>query len=85
VPPSPDALFAEEEIEPREPSAGDRDLADEVIAWVNGRFGPLPYARVDVVPGPHVLELELTEPSLFFTQGDGAAERFAAALRSRLG
>jgi hypothetical protein len=32
-----------------------------------------------------LLELELAEPSLFFAQGPGAAERFAAAIRSRLG
>ena len=49
---------------------------------------PLLYARVDLVPGadgsPVLLELELTEPSLFLSHSDGAADRFAAALRTRL-
>ena len=50
--------------------------------------GPLLYARVDVVPGsdgePLLLELELTEPSLFFATAPGAVERFAAAVARRL-
>lgn len=49
---------------------------------------PLAYARVDLVRdddgGPRLLELELTEPSLFFEQATGSAERFAAALGQRL-
>ena len=79
--PSPDVLFAEEDISARAASDTERALADEVIAWVAGRFGQLPYARVDVVPGPYVLELELAEPSLFFTHAAGAAERFAEVVR----
>ncbi len=79
--PSPDVLFAQEEISARAASSEERALADEVIAWVADRFGPLPYARVDVVPGPYVLELELAEPSLFFTHAAGAAERFAEVVR----
>jgi glutathione synthase/RimK-type ligase-like ATP-grasp enzyme len=79
--PTPD-LFAAESITPRDPPADERALADEVVA----RFSDLAYARVDIVrgaDGPHVLELELTEPSLFFAHGEGAAERFAAAIRRR--
>jgi glutathione synthase/RimK-type ligase-like ATP-grasp enzyme len=75
-------VFAAETIEPREPPADERELADAIAA----RFSDLAYARVDIVRGPDgplLLELELTEPSLFFAQGDGAAERFAAAIRSR--
>ena len=45
---------------------------------------PLAYARVDLIRdddgSPRLLELELTEPSLFFGQAFGSAERFAAAL-----
>ena len=81
-------VFAAEEIDLREPPADERALADEVVAFVRERFGDLAYTRVDIVrgdDGAHVLELELTEPSLFFLQGDGAADRFAAAIRSRLG
>jgi glutathione synthase/RimK-type ligase-like ATP-grasp enzyme len=76
-------LFAAEDITPREPSAAERALADAVV----GRAGDLACARVDLVQGgdgPQLLELELTEPSLFFQHGPGAAERFAAVIRSRL-
>ena len=49
----------------------------------------LSYARVDLVraadDSPCVLELELTEPSLFFAQAPGSADRFVAALARRLG
>ena len=42
--------------------------------------GELLYARIDVLPGLKVLEVELTEPSLFIGYAEGAAERFAAAI-----
>ena len=77
-------VFAPETIDPRDPPADERALADAAVAHV----GDLAYTRVDVVRGPggaRLLELELAEPSLFFAQGPGAAERFAAAIRSRLG
>ena len=49
---------------------------------------PLLYARVDLVPGPDgaplLMELEVTEPCLFLLQSQGAAERFAAAVRALL-
>ena len=42
------------------------------------------YARVDLIQDadghPVVLELELTEPSLFFAHATGSAERFADAI-----
>jgi glutathione synthase/RimK-type ligase-like ATP-grasp enzyme len=85
-------VFAAEEIDAREPPVDERALADEAVAFVRERFGDLAYTRVDIVRGddgaggsPLLLELELTEPSLFFLQGDGAAGRFAAAIRSRVG
>jgi hypothetical protein len=78
-------LFATEDVGAREPGADELALADRVLAYVRARFGrDLPYARVDVVPGPggpQLLELELTEPSLFFEHAPGAAERFATALK----
>jgi hypothetical protein len=50
--------------------------------------GPVLYARVDVVPDgagrPMLMELELMEPSLFFTGAPQAVERFARALRERV-
>ena len=83
-----DDVFAPETITARAPRDDERALAEAVVAHVRGRFGDLAYTRFDLVrgdDGPRLLELELTEPSLFFLQGDGAAQRFAAAIRSRLG
>jgi hypothetical protein len=40
------------------------------------------YARVDLLPGPVVLEVELTEPSLYLGYSDAAADRFADAIAS---
>ena len=66
---------------PREsPATAEREVADAVHAWVTERFGALLYARVDIVPPGLVLELEVTEPSLFMGQDPGAPERFAAAI-----
>jgi hypothetical protein len=59
-------------------------LAERVVAHVGERFGPLLYARVDLLPGPDgdpvIIEVELTEPSLFHGYADGAPERWAAAV-----
>lgn len=79
------ALFQEEHIQPREPSAAERAVAEKVLAALP--FGTLAYARVDLLPsaeGPKLLELEVTEPSVFLPYADGAADRFAAVLRARL-
>ncbi len=80
-------LFAPEEIRAREPGADELALAQRVVDAIPSR-APL-YARVDLLRqldgSPCVLELELTEPSLFFAHGPGAAERFAAAVRRRIG
>jgi len=50
-------------------------------------FGELLYARVDLIHDddgtPRVLELELTEPSLFFAHASGSANRFAQAIIDR--
>ena len=46
------------------------------------------YARVDLIAGldghPVLLELELTEPSLYLGHADGAPERFADAIVASL-
>jgi glutathione synthase/RimK-type ligase-like ATP-grasp enzyme len=77
-------LFAPENITPREPRPEERAVGDHVVAEVHRRFGTLLYTRVDVIGrDPMVLELELTEPSLFFLHSAGAAERYAAAIRAR--
>lgn len=79
-------LYAEERIEPRVASDAQRRLGDDVVAWVSDRFGLPLYARVDLLPsvdGPVIIELEMTEPSLYVALADGAADRFAAALLTR--
>ncbi|MEO8000627.1 MAG: hypothetical protein ABI644_02040, partial [Arenimonas sp.] len=76
-----DHLFAPEAITAREPSGHELEVAHQVLAAMP--FKSLAYARVDLLPssqGPMLLELELTEPSLFFEHAPGSAERFAASL-----
>lgn len=81
-----DALFLEEHITPRAPEAAELRLADSVLAELP--FATPLYARVDLIRyadgKPCLLEVELTEPSLFFTHSPGAAQRLAACLRTRL-
>ncbi len=75
-------LFAPERITPREPSAAELAVAAQAFAAIP-QASPL-YARIDLIRDaadhPLVLELELTEPSLFFAHGEAAAGRYAAAL-----
>lgn len=81
-------LYAREQISSREPSASERALGDRAMAWLAERFGELLYARVDLLPsvqGPLIIELELTEPSLFLQTSDGAADRAAVVIEGRLG
>jgi glutathione synthase/RimK-type ligase-like ATP-grasp enzyme len=80
------ALFAPEHIGARTPLDTERRVAKAVLAALP--FPRLAYARVDLLPspeGPQLLELELTEPSLFFATAPGAAARFAHVLAQRLG
>ena len=79
------ALLKPESITARQPSAAELDVAARVLAALP--FETLAYARVDLLPsdrGPQLLELELTEPSVFLPYGEGAAARFAAVLLARL-
>jgi len=83
-----DSLFVEERIEPCSPSPAELALAGSVLEVVGARFGPLLYARVDLLPtpaGPVLIELELTEPSLFLSYEPAAADRLAAAIATRIG
>jgi hypothetical protein len=81
-------LYKPEAITAREPSPAEHALADRVLDAIPARFGSLLYARVDLIPGPdgtpRLVELELTEPSLFLEFGDGSADRLAAAIAARL-
>lgn len=79
------ALFKEEHIQAREPSDAEHALAASVLASLP--FDTVAYARVDLLPsptGPQLLELELTEPSVFLPYGEGSAARFAQVLAARL-
>ena len=84
-----EALYIEENITPREPSAAELAVAERVFKHANaGLAEDLLYARIDLLPspdGPVVVELELVEPSLFLLYADGAADRFAAAISARVG
>ncbi len=74
-----DALFAAEQITARVPGADELQVAARALAALP--FAAPLYARVDLIrsedASPCLLELELTEPSLFFTHALEAADRFA--------
>ena len=87
-------LYKSETIDARVPSAVEMDLARRTIAALPFDRSELLYARVDMLADeagqPIIIELELTEPSLFLATAPGAEERFAAAIldaaqRSRSG
>ena len=88
-----DAAYRPETITARQPSAAERDTAEQVLDTVSAlRRWPreqLTYARVDLVPGgdsaPTLLELELAEPSMFLTADTASADRFAAAIAALVG
>lgn len=77
-------LWAQEDIRPRDPSPAEREVGEAVLEAVPFPRAELLYARVDLLPGldgaPILLELELTEPSLFLSEAPGAADRLAAAI-----
>lgn len=72
-------LFKEEQITPRTPDAEELQVAQRALAALP--FAATLYARVDLIRSkdgrPCLLELELTEPSLFFVHAPGAAGRLA--------
>jgi hypothetical protein len=85
--PATAALFAAEDIVPRPAAADELAAAERILAAAP--FERLLYARVDLLRDasgePRLLELELTEPSLFLAHAAGGAQRFAAALLARRG
>jgi len=74
--------LASERITPRRAEADELRLAAQLLAALP--FDVPLYARVDLLRDaagrPTLLELELTEPSLFLESSVGAADRFAAAI-----
>ena len=77
------ALFATEKIAARTPGDDELELAARVLKALP--FSSPLYARIDLIRSadgtPCVLELELTEPSLYFEHAPGAAGRMADSVR----
>jgi glutathione synthase/RimK-type ligase-like ATP-grasp enzyme len=75
-------LVFPERITPRVPGEDELRVAEKALAALPSET-PL-YARIDLIRdadgAPTLLELELTEPSLFLVHAPGAAERFATAV-----
>jgi glutathione synthase/RimK-type ligase-like ATP-grasp enzyme len=69
-------LYLEEEIATADATRGERETAEAALACSPAE---LLYGRVDLLGGA-VLELELAEPSLYFSCGEGSADRFADAV-----
>lgn len=82
-----DELFAAEQITARTPGADELLVAERALAALP--FAAPLYARVDLIPSgdskPWLLELELTEPSLFFAHAPGTAGRLAQLCAQLLG
>ncbi|TYB34592.1 hypothetical protein FXF50_27315 [Micromonospora sp. AP08] len=81
-------LYKEERIDARTATPEQLDMAEKTLAVVPGGTDRLLYARVDLIPGPDgapvLVELELTEPSLFVGHADGAPDRLAEAVATHL-
>ncbi len=71
-----------------EPTGPELEVARRALQGVPQAFGPLLYARVDVVSGeagePLLMELEITEPELFLRMDAAAPGRLAAGIEAAL-
>lgn len=86
-----DERDSREDITPRAPTAAQLEVAattHDALRTVLGDDLDLLYARIDLVTAPDgspvVLEVELTEPSLFLPQSEGGEERLLDAIEQRL-
>jgi glutathione synthase/RimK-type ligase-like ATP-grasp enzyme len=75
-----EGLYVEETMSPAQATSEELELGERALAAVPFPRDELLYARVDVLPGPVVLEVEVTEPGLFLGYADGAVDRFADAI-----
>ncbi|HET7857549.1 MAG TPA: hypothetical protein VFL41_13920 [Gaiellaceae bacterium] len=73
-------LYLEETVRETKAAPEQLQVAERALDAIPFQRNDLLYARIDLLPGPLVLEVELTEPSLFFGYAEGAAERFADAI-----
>ncbi|WP_320066947.1 hypothetical protein [Micromonospora sp. RTGN7] len=84
----PDGLRKVLDISARTATPDQLAVAERTLAAVPGGPERLLYARVDLIDGPDgspvLVELELTEPSLFVGYADGAPDRFADAVLAHL-
>lgn len=83
-------LYAEEENSAYEATPEQIEVAERALAVARTATGAdLTYARVDLVTGddgvPMVIELELTEPSLWMKYGTGVEDKLADAVVKLLG
>ncbi|GAA2716951.1 hypothetical protein GCM10010429_39550 [Micromonospora olivasterospora] len=83
-----EGLYKAEAITPRTATPEQLTVAERALTAVPGGPERLLYARVDLIPGPDgapvLVELELTEPSLLIGYADGAPDRLAEAVLTRL-
>jgi glutathione synthase/RimK-type ligase-like ATP-grasp enzyme len=77
----PTGVGGQSHVSPSVATAAEVALARQVVDVVRFWGDELLYARVDLLPGPVLVELEVTEPSLFLRQAEGSADRFARAVR----
>jgi hypothetical protein len=86
--PTASVLYLDENIRAREPDASERAAAEEILDSLPWPRGQLLYARVDLALGPDgapmLIELELTEPSLYFSYSPGSEQRLASRIIERL-
>lgn len=81
-------LYADEKIVPATATSAEKELGDRIVTLLPELVPggeDIAYARIDLLPtdhGPVVLELELTEPSLFLAVDADAPARAAAAFLS---
>ncbi|MFZ0140026.1 MAG: hypothetical protein WAL70_03000 [Aeromicrobium sp.] len=78
-----------EVITPRAPTAAQHEVTEQVLGAIPsslGRADALAYARIDLVTDddgvPRLIELELTEPSLFLDSSEDGAERLVEAVQA---
>lgn len=90
-----DGLYKPEQMSAHRATDAEIQAAQNVLAFARARIPgrspasrPLLYARVDLVTPsagtPVLMELELVEPSLFFSLAAGSLERFADAILAEL-
>ncbi len=78
-------VHVQEVITARTATASEHSLGDAVMKFLVNKFGVTPlYARIDMVTNidgvPEIMEVELTEPSLYLHLDAGSPERAATAL-----